>query len=104
MAKKVKAAGVGLIESVGNQRFGTILIDPPWRFLNQTGKVAPEHKRLSRYRTMSLDEIKALPLLDVAAPVCHLYLCAPKRFAPRGAFSNAELGVSVQVEHRLAQD
>lgn len=26
--------------------FGTILIDPPWRFQNRTGKMAPEHKRL----------------------------------------------------------
>ena len=29
-------------------RFGTILADPPWRFSNRTGKMAPEHRRLSR--------------------------------------------------------
>ena len=29
--------------------FKTILADPPWRFQNNTGKVAPEHKRLSRF-------------------------------------------------------
>ena len=34
-------------------KFGTILIDPPWRFQNRTGKMAPEHKRLRRYETMS---------------------------------------------------
>jgi hypothetical protein len=44
---------------------------------NRTGKVAPEHKRLSRvvYRapaaasrgTMKLDEICALPVADIAA-------------------------------------
>ena len=28
--------------------FSTILIDPPWRFDNRTGKVAPEHRRLRR--------------------------------------------------------
>ena len=27
---------------------GTVLADPPWQFSNRTGKVAPEHKRLSR--------------------------------------------------------
>ena len=27
-------------------QFGAILIDPPWRFANRTGKVGPEHKRL----------------------------------------------------------
>ena len=26
--------------------FGTVLVDPPWRFTNRTGKVAPEHRRL----------------------------------------------------------
>ncbi len=33
--------------------FGTILIDPPWRFLNRTGKMAPEHRRFRRYATLS---------------------------------------------------
>ena len=37
----------------GASSFGTILIDPPWRFTNRTGKVAPEHERLRRYDTMS---------------------------------------------------
>ena len=36
------------------KKFATILADPPWRFQNSTGKIAPEHKRLSRYGTLSL--------------------------------------------------
>ena len=44
------------------ERFGTILVDPPWRFTNRTGKVAPEHKRLHRYETMTFAEIDALPV------------------------------------------
>src|SRR6202043_970738 len=43
-------------------RYASILIDPPWRFANRTGKMAPEHKRLHRYPTMSFDEIAALPV------------------------------------------
>lgn len=43
-------------------KFSTILIDPPWRFINRTGKVAPEHRRLHRYETMSFDEIANLPV------------------------------------------
>jgi N6-adenosine-specific RNA methylase IME4 len=58
-------------------RFGTILIDPPWRFANSTGKVAPEHKRLRRYATMSFEEITALPVGDLALPKSHLYLWTP---------------------------
>jgi N6-adenosine-specific RNA methylase IME4 len=58
-------------------RYGTILADPPWRFQNRTGKMAPEHRRLHRYRTMTIDEIKALPIGDLAAAKSHLYLWVP---------------------------
>ena len=57
--------------------FGTILIDPPWRFTNRTGKVAPEHKRLRRYRTMTFDAIAALPVGALAKKKSHLYLWCP---------------------------
>jgi N6-adenosine-specific RNA methylase IME4 len=59
------------------QQFGTILIDPPWRFSNLTGKVGPEHKRLYRYETMSFDEITALPINKLSLPQSHLYLWCP---------------------------
>ena len=65
-------------------RFGTILADPPWRFQNRTGKVAPEHRRLSRYGTMDLDEIKALPVASNAAATAHLYLWVPNALLPDG--------------------
>lgn len=57
--------------------FPTILADPPWRFSNRTGKVAPEHRRLDRYSTMSLDAIKAMDVKGVAAKDAHLYLWVP---------------------------
>ena len=58
-------------------RYSTILIDPPWRFQNRTGKMAPEHKRLRRYATMSFAEIAALPVAAHAKPPSHLYLWSP---------------------------
>lgn len=64
--------------------FQTVLADPPWRFANRTGKVAPEHKRLDRYGTMELDEIKALPVSDVTAKNAHLYLWVPNALLPEG--------------------
>jgi N6-adenosine-specific RNA methylase IME4 len=66
-------------ESLGKYagRFGTILADPPWRFANRTGKMAPEHKRLHRYRTMTIEEICALPISRIAAEKSHLYLWCP---------------------------
>ncbi len=57
--------------------FQTILADPPWRFTNRTGKVAPEHRRLDRYSTMSMEGIKALAVSKVAAKNAHLYLWVP---------------------------
>ena len=64
--------------------FATVLADPPWRFTNRTGKVAPEHRRLDRYSTMSLDAIKALPVAEVAAKNAHLYLWVPNALLPEG--------------------
>lgn len=66
-----------LLQTVGNRKFATILADPPWQFTNRTGKMAPEHKRLQRYPTMSLDEIKALPVQAIAQETAHLYLWVP---------------------------
>ncbi len=59
------------------EKFETVLADPPWRFQNRTGKVAPEHVRLARYRTMDLDEIGALPVGEAAGEGAHLYLWVP---------------------------
>ena len=66
------------------KRYNTIYADPPWQFQNRTGKVAPEHKRLMRYETMTLDEIKALPVADIAGEKAHLYLWVPNALLPEG--------------------
>lgn len=72
------------LRSIGSKRFSTILADPPWQFQNKTGKVAPEHKRLSRYATMSLGDIKSLPVSKVANTTAHLYLWVPNALLPEG--------------------
>ncbi|MGP1357635.1 MT-A70 family methyltransferase [Roseicyclus sp.] len=73
-----------LLRTLGSNRFGTILADPPWQFQNRTGKMAPEHKRLSRYPTMTLDDICDLPVEVVAAERSHLYLWVPNALLPEG--------------------
>ena len=73
-----------ILKALGERQFGTILVDPPWRFANKTGKIAPEHKRLARYQTLSLGEIGELPLAALAAPICHLYLWCPNALLPDG--------------------
>lgn len=73
-----------LARYLGDRRFGTVLADPPWRFTNRTGKVAPEHHRLSRYDTLSVDEIAGLPVIDHMADVAHCYLWVPNALLPWG--------------------
>lgn len=73
-----------LLEFCNNNQFSTIYADPPWRFKNRTGKVAPEHKRLTRYETMTLDDIKGLPVQKIAADKSHLYLWVPNALLPEG--------------------
>ena len=70
--------------SLGRAEFRTVLADPPWRFQNRTGKMAPEHKRLSRYGTMSLDEIMELPVAQAVQPRAHLYLWVPNALIVEG--------------------
>src|SRR5579864_8909948 len=84
LSDPMDAVGIDLLGFAGDRRFATILADPPWQFTNKTGKVAPEHRRLSRYRTLTLDEIKALPIARIASQKSHLYLCCPNAMLPQG--------------------
>jgi len=77
------SAGEDLL-SLGSDRFATVLADPPWRFQNRTGKMAPEHKRLNRYGTMDLDEIMELPVAQVVRDRAHLYLWVPNALILEG--------------------
>lgn len=68
----------------GDHKFQTILADPPWQFTNRTGKMAPEHKRLNRYSTLSLKEICEIPVSLAADTPSHLYLWVPNALLPEG--------------------
>jgi N6-adenosine-specific RNA methylase IME4 len=84
LARTEDEPGADLLRFAKSRRFATILADPPWQFVNRTGKMAPEHRRLSRYSTMTLPEICALPVADIAAPTAHLYLWCPNALLPEG--------------------
>jgi len=73
-----------MVKALTGERFGTVLADPPWRFTNRTGKVAPEHRRLSRYDTLTLADICALPVADHMADAAHCYLWVPNALLPDG--------------------
>jgi N6-adenosine-specific RNA methylase IME4 len=84
LARTEDDPGADLLRFAKSRRFATILADPPWQFVNRTGKMAPEHRRLSRYSTMTLPEICALPVEKVAAEPAHLYLWCPNALLPEG--------------------
>ncbi|MES2020332.1 MAG: MT-A70 family methyltransferase [Pseudomonadota bacterium] len=100
-------AHIDLLASARGRKFGTVLADPPWQFQNRTGKVAPEHKRLNRYGTMTLDEICALPVDDIAADPSHLYLWVPNALMPEGLRVMESWGfryISNIVWHKIRKD
>src|SRR3989442_10755582 len=83
MADDVTAAD-DLLQRCHHTQFATILADPPWQFSNRTGKMAPEHKRLSRYSTMTLQEILELPVARHTTEKAHLYLWVPNALILEG--------------------
>jgi N6-adenosine-specific RNA methylase IME4 len=100
-------ASDALLQFVGKSRFATILADPPWQFTNRTGKIAPEHRRLSRYSTLSLEEIAALPVSQIVAPTAHLYLWCPNALLPEGLAVMREWGFNYKsnlVWHKVRRD
>lgn len=53
--------------------YSLISIDPPWRFLTRSPKGEGRSPQ-AHYRTMSLEEIAALPVADLALPDCLLWM------------------------------
>ncbi len=100
-------AAQDLSTHLAGQRFATVLADPPWRFANRTGKVAPEHRRLARYPTLTLDEICALPVAGHLAPTAHCYLWVPNALLPEGLAVLAAWGFAYKanlVWHKVRRD
>ena len=84
MEMETPSAAEDFLKSCGSLSCGAILADPPWQFANRTGKMAPEHKRLNRYGTLSLQEIKDIPVPVACAAAAHLYLWVPNALMREG--------------------
>ncbi len=107
MSRKHADPAAGLRAATAGRSYGCVLADPPWQFVNRTGKMAPEHRRLSRYGTMGLAEIAALPVAEIAAPVAHLYLWVPNALLPEGLSVMQAWGFRYKsniVWHKLRKD
>lgn len=84
VSKGTTGAAEDFKRAVGDNKFTTILADPPWQFTNRTGKMAPEHKRLNRYETMTLKDILDLPVENCLNATAHCYLWVPNALLPEG--------------------
>jgi N6-adenosine-specific RNA methylase IME4 len=107
MLQQTSERPICLLDDFVGKKFRTLLADPPWRFLNRTGKIAPEHHRLSRYETMSLDEIAAIPVSTVCADPAHLYLWVPNALLPDGLHVMAQWGFTYKANiiwHKVRKD
>lgn len=62
--------------------YRTVVSDPPWRYDNSSTRGAAE----DHYLTMSIAELKRLPVAEWIAPSAHLYLWTTTNFLER-AFS-----------------
>lgn len=105
--EELRSAAEEFAEACAGRQCGTILADPPWQFTNRTGKVAPEHGRLNRYNTLTLEAIKVIPVSAVCAPCCHLYLWVPNALLPEGLDVMAAWGFTYKtnlVWHKVRKD
>ena len=64
-------------------KYKTIVIDPPWKY----GKWAAPKNRKSQeydlpYNYMTIDEIKGLPIKNLADENCELYLWTTQKYLP----------------------
>ncbi len=66
----------GIFSDLAGQRFGAIAADPPWAFkVFAPPKEGQQNHNVERhYDTMALADIMAMPVRDIAAKDCHLFL------------------------------
>lgn len=78
-------------------RYRCIVIDPPWPMQKIEREERPDQGVSLDYPVMSLDEIAALPIADLAEPAgCHVYLWVTQKFLPDGLRLFAVWGVRYQ--------
>ena len=66
-----------------DKKYQTIVIDPPWKY----GKWAKPNNRKEQqydlpYDYMTIEEIKSLPVKDIADENCELYLWTTQKYLP----------------------
>jgi len=63
----------GVLAGLRRQHYGAILADPPWSFATRSDK-GMDRSPENHYDCMTLDEIKAMPVHEIAAKDCILFM------------------------------
>lgn len=72
-----------MFEALGGQRFDLIMADPPWQFQTRSPKGVTVKGAGGQYQCRSLEWVKALPVQDLAADNCLLWLWATNPMLPQ---------------------
>jgi len=81
-AEKTGGCSIDDLAELAGRKFGTIYADPPWVYDNQSTRAATS----DHYVGLTVDQLCALPILDLAADDAHLHLWTTNAFlfdAPR---------------------
>ena len=61
-------------KALPDKRYNVIYEDPAWRFEPRSRETGLDRAADNHYPTMSLDELRKLPVADIAAPDCALFM------------------------------
>jgi len=84
-----------ILAGVKAKHYRCILADPPWKFKSYGASKTPKTDRHveRHYKTMTLDEIKALEVVEAARPDgCHLFLWTTGPFLPQALITMERWG------------
>ncbi len=67
---------IGSLDEISGESFGCIYADPPWKYGNQSTRASTDN----HYDTMSIDDLCAMPVSELAADDAHLHLWTTNAF------------------------
>ncbi len=68
--------------NLGNKKYKTILCDPPWPAKFVKLKMRPNQIEMP-YKTMSVEDIKSMPIGDIADKNCNMFMWTTHTFLPQ---------------------
>lgn len=96
LRRRIATPQIGPVDPPVGQ-YHCLVIDPPWPMEKIEREVRPNQGPVLDYPTMSIEEIAALPIADLAAsPGAHVYLWTTHRFLPDALRLFEAWGVSYQ--------